>query len=423
MGPIPLGHRQRDGDELIIGRPDTGTFVAVSPEAVELLDRLAQGWSVGEVAAQAKSEVSDLDGFLSSQEIEGLVKPHSANEDSNTLPTMTPPVLRYHFSAFPQKLAQRIYSRPALAACFLLICLASVALIYDPSLWPRGLDLFFTSHKTIMLTILLIVSFGSVVIHESSHVIAARAQGVNSRLGLGNRLWAFVVEADLTGLWSIPRRQRYLPMMAGSLFDAVMSSGLILVLLAHNHALVVMSPITVQLLRAILLTYMTRIMWQTLLFVRTDYYYVIATFFNCRNLMGDTEDYLRNQLARFISRIRPVDQSTIPASERRVVMMYVFVWTRWRRSQPVFCGAIISKRHLCLNRSKFYWMNFVACRIFPITRIATPRSSFTKVIYSRVAFISPVAQARGRRNGRGSSQSPTNSRGILWASSTNDSIS
>jgi hypothetical protein len=318
--------RQRDGDELIIGRPDTGAFLAVSPEAVELLDRLAQGWSVGEVAAQAQSEVSDLDGFLSSLEIEGLVKPRGANGDINALPTKTPPVLRYHFSAFPQKLAQRIYSRPALAACFLLIGLASGALIYDPSLWPRGLDLFFTSHKTVMLTILLIVSFGSVVIHESSHVIAARAQGVNSRLGLGNRLWAFVVEADLTGLWSIPRRQRYLPMMAGSLFDAVMSSGLILVLLAHNHALVVMSPITVQLLRAILLTYMTRIMWQTLLFVRTDYYYVIATFFNCRNLMGDTEDYLRNQLARFISRIRPVDQSTIPASERRVVMMYVFVW-------------------------------------------------------------------------------------------------
>jgi hypothetical protein len=53
---------------------------------------------------------------------------------------------------------------------------------------------------------------------------------------------------------------------------------------------------------------------------------MIATFLDCRNLMSDTEDFFRNQLARIIRWVRPVDQSRIPASERRIIPMYAFVW-------------------------------------------------------------------------------------------------
>lgn len=318
--------RQRDGDQLIIGRPETGSFCAVSPEAVEVLDSLAQGRTVGEVAARSQSEILDLNEFLSGLEALGLVKPHGAGWAEDTPTTKKPRVVRHHLTNFPQQLAQCIFGRTVLTGCLLLISAALGALIYDPSLWPRALDLYFTGQRTIMLSTLLVVTYTSVVLHEISHVIAARAKGVNSRLGVGNRLWAFVIEADLTGLWSIPRRQRYLPLMAGSLFDATISAGLVLLLLGNKHGLINMAPITVHLLRAISLTYMTRIMWQALLFVRTDYYYVIATFFNCRNLMGDTENLLRNQLARLVRWIRPVDQSNIPASERRVIPMYACVW-------------------------------------------------------------------------------------------------
>ena len=319
--------RRREGDQLIIGRPETGSFFAVSPEAVDVLDCLAQGRTVGEAAAQAQSELSDLDAFLSSLESVGLVKPHGLNwgpdKDSEKTP---PPLVRYHFAAFPQQLAQRIFSPVVLVACSLLIVTALGVLIYAPSLWPRALDLYFTGQKTLMLSILLVVSYSSVVLHELSHVIAARSQGVSSRLGVGNRLWALVIEADLTGLWSIPKRRRYLPLMAGSLFDATISAILVLLLFADKVALISMSSTLLHLLRAISLTYMTRILWQTLFFVRTDYYYMIAMFFECRNLMSDTEDFLRNQLARVIRWIRPIDQSGIPASERRIVPLYAFIW-------------------------------------------------------------------------------------------------
>ena len=207
-----------------------------------------------------------------------------------------------------------------------LMAVAFAALLRDPSLWPHGRDLYFTSHRTIIWTILVLFSYGSVVVHECAHVIATRAQGVNSRLGFGNRLWDLVVEADLSSLWSVPKRQRYLPLLAGSMLDAVIASLLVLLLYAHNHFGISIPPLRLQVLRAIMFTYMTRVMWQCFMFVRTDYYYVIATIFNCRNLMSDTEDFLRNEMARVIPRIRRVDQSIIPAFERRVISIYSLVW-------------------------------------------------------------------------------------------------
>ena len=42
--------RQSDGEEIVIGSLETGVFLAVPPEAVELLDQLASGKSVREVS-------------------------------------------------------------------------------------------------------------------------------------------------------------------------------------------------------------------------------------------------------------------------------------------------------------------------------------------------------------------------------------
>lgn len=321
--------RQQEGEDIIIGRLDTGVFLAVPSAAVEVLDHLAQGKSVGEVARLSQSEVADLNDFLSDLEANGIVKPIDANGEAYS-DIKQPPVKRYHFSNFPQSVAQRIFSYPALIAVFAVVGLALAALLRDPSIWPHGRDLYFTSHRTIIWTILVIVSYGSVVLHESAHLIATRALGINSRLGFGNRLWDFVVEADLSGLWSVPKHQRYLPLLAGSILDALISALLVLLLYAHNHYGIAIEPLKLQVLRAVMFTYMTRIFWQTFMFVRTDYYYVIATMFNCRNLMSDTEDFLRNQLARFVPRVRPVNQAAIPKPERRIISFYSLVWVGGR---------------------------------------------------------------------------------------------
>jgi hypothetical protein len=130
----------------------------------------------------------------------------------------------------------------------------------------------------------------------------------------------------MTGIWAVPRKQRYLPFMAGPLLDAISSSILILIFFAHHRGWVVLPGLMWQLSRAMLLTYLLGILWQCYFFVRTDFYYVIANFFRCKSLMKDTEIFLRNQLGRIIHSIRKVDQSHIRASEMRVIRIYALVW-------------------------------------------------------------------------------------------------
>lgn len=331
--------RQYEGEEVIIGRVETGTFLAVPPGAVEVLEALADGKSVGEAAdlyREKHGEVPDLTDFLAILESKGIVKPAGSDESQSSLAASrngvredarrAPRPMRYHFSNFPQDVAQRIFSGPAIGFCFGLIAIGIALLIRDWSLMPGPRDLFFTDHRILIWTLLVFASYCSVVLHELAHMISARAIGVNSRLGFGNRLFDLVVETDLSGLWSVPKRQRYLPLLAGCLLDATLGALVVMLLYAHSVRWIGLSPIALRVWRGLLFTYVTRVFWQWFLFVRTDYYYVIATWLNCRNLMGDTENFLRNQMAIVFPWMRKVDQSGIPAAERRVIPGYAVVW-------------------------------------------------------------------------------------------------
>lgn len=323
--------RQHEGEDVIIGRVETGTFLAVPPPAVDVLDYLGQGKSIGEAADLFQKKygtVPDMQDFLQNLESNGFIRQYG-DEDAGA-ETKSPAPIRYHFSNFPQSVAQRIFSWPVVAGCCTMVAAAIGLMIRDPSLVPRPRDAFFKEHRTISLTLLVLVSYGSVIVHEFAHVIAARSKGINSRLGIGHRLWDFVVEADLSGLWSLPKRDRYLPLFAGSLHDSVMASIVVFVLFANGQKWLMLSAFTFHIVRAVLLIFVTRVLWQCLVFTRTDYYYVLASLLNCRNLLGDTQDYLRNQIARLIPKIRPVDQSRIPMFERRVIPAFAVVWVAGR---------------------------------------------------------------------------------------------
>jgi hypothetical protein len=130
----------------------------------------------------------------------------------------------------------------------------------------------------------------------------------------------------LTGLWSIPRNERYLPFVAGMIFDAVLCSGIIFVLVAHTHGTLALSALFLRFFRALFFTLLMRLVWEFFLYLRTDVYYVIANAFKCRNLLGDTEVFLRNQAARVFPSIRKVSQEGIPPQELRVIRIYSIIW-------------------------------------------------------------------------------------------------
>ena len=328
--------RQGDGDELVIGRPDTGTFLALPRDAVEILDVLGQGKTVGEAQDIYQSrydERPNLESLLTVLEQKGLVSLTTHGEPADWALQATagvPGPIRYHFTSFPRPLARALFSPIALLLSGVLILLAVVGVIWEPTIFPARDALFFKESMTLKMLILTIFSFVIVFFHEVGHLIAVRAAGVDSRLGIGNRLWMLVVETDMTGLWAVSKRQRYLPIIAGPIVDASSVSLVLLILLADRRSWLSLSPFTNEILSGAALIYLLGLVWQCFLFVRTDFYYVLTNFYDCRNLLRDTEIYLHNQLVHLAPWMKRHDQSAVPRAELRVIRNYSLVWVLGR---------------------------------------------------------------------------------------------
>jgi len=329
--------RQIDGEEAVIGRPETAVFLVLPKEGLELLDDLAAGKTVG--AAQAlfhdrHGELPDMDEFLGYLESKGIVRPLSAlgqeggapSPGTATVPASTPARVRYHFAGIAESTAQRIFSRPFVSACCVVIALGCAAVALDRHVLPGWRALFFTRNLTLMSLLTMAFYYSVLFIHEMAHLLAARAIGVGSRLGISHRLWTLVAETDMSGLWGVPRQRRYLPLLAGPLIDATSAALLILVLFSQRRGWLAIPSGAIRLLPAMLLVYLLSLLWQCFFFVRTDFYFVIANFFNCKNLMGDTEAYLRNRFAPMLPFLRRTDLAHIPAREMRVIRAYSLVW-------------------------------------------------------------------------------------------------
>lgn len=326
--------RQPEGDEVVIGRPEAGVFLALPAEAVEILDDLAAGQSVGaaqrnfERAHQETPDVADLLTFL---EGKGFVHkrdgvPARGHGSPSPPKSSSTASVRYHFTNIPESTARRVFGSTSTGLYLLIIAAASMVLARDPALIPDGRSLYFSEHRTAKLLILFLFSLLSIFVHEFCHLLAARAAGVPSRIGIGNRLWVLVAETDLTGLWAVPRNKRYLPLLAGPISDGVFASLIVFLLNAQAHGHLALSSGMVEIVRACLLLYLVRLLWQCFFFVRTDFYYVIAVFFGCKNLMKDTQRFLQGRLAHLFRRRPREDQSRIPPAEMRVVKAYSFLW-------------------------------------------------------------------------------------------------
>jgi putative peptide zinc metalloprotease protein len=276
--------------------------------------------------------VADLLAFLESK---GFVRkrdgePAQGHDSPSSPKGSSPANVRYHFAGIPESTARRVFGPTSTLLYLLIIAAAFLLVVREPTLIPDGRSFYFSEHKTLKVLILFLLSLLSIFIHEFCHLLAARAVGVKSRLGIGNRLWVLVAETDLTGLWAVPRNQRYLPLLAGPISDGVFASLIIFLLYAQAHGRLGLSSGIAEIVRASLLLYLVRLLWQLFFFVRTDLYYVIALFFGCKSLMKDTQRFVQNRLSHLLRRRPKNDQSLIPATEMRVIRAYSILWTLGR---------------------------------------------------------------------------------------------
>jgi putative peptide zinc metalloprotease protein len=316
--------RQLDGEETILGRSDTGVFLVIPTEALELLDELAAGKTVGEtgkIFQERHGDLPDMEDFLCALEERGLVELWTSER-----PTRGPEPRRFHFAKFPETLARKIFGPASIILSASLIVIALIMLGVDRSVLPNRNALYFQQNLTLTTVLVFSVHHAALLVHEMAHLVAARAVGVSSRLSIGHRLWILVAQADMSGLWAVPREKRYLPLLAGPLVDAASSALLVILLFGSRHGWWTISTTAEAMISAILFIYILSLLWQCFFFVRTDLYYVLSNYFGCKNLMGDTEALLRIWLGRLLPLLPYRDPLQIPERELRVVKVYTGIW-------------------------------------------------------------------------------------------------
>ncbi|MFI0451157.1 hypothetical protein [Actinomadura sp. 6N118] len=312
-----------EGEDVLVGDPETGTFVAmpkVGAVVIAALQRGATPEEAGREAAAFAGEPVDMADFVATLRELGFVEEEQAAPGADTVSPATPAA-----AARRDRLAlgvvRVLFGRTAwvvYAACALL----NVGLLVGvPSLRPDPAEDAFV-FADIGRSILFLYPFTLVVMaaHEIWHWLAARAVGVPARFGVDRRMVFMVFETDLSQLWAVPRRRRFGPLLAGMALDSVVLTCLLTVRLVADSDL---PPVVGSLAAAWSFVLVSQLLWQCMLFLRTDLYAVFITAARCRNLWRVKTLLLR----RAFGRLSATETEELDTADPRDVQ--VGLWFRW----------------------------------------------------------------------------------------------
>lgn len=293
-----------DVDGVTVGRPETGSYAVLPPAGAALLRAVEQGRPYAE-ACRAYVEATGED--LDPDDFRGLLTDLGFLREPEE-PVTDPEPPRW------QALGRAAFSPVAWLAYAAVVVAGLAAVVAEPGLRPTYRAVFFTSHLSLIPILLALGQIPCLLVHEGYHALAGRRLGLPSRLGVGRRYYYIVAETRLDALYSVPRSQRYLPFLAGTVADLVLAAGFTLVaagVRAHDGPSVLAGFAL-----AMAFTSLMRVAWQGLFYLETDLYFVIATATRSTDLQGASRYTARRWLAAVLRRPRPPHEEFGPRDLR-----------------------------------------------------------------------------------------------------------
>jgi catechol 2,3-dioxygenase-like lactoylglutathione lyase family enzyme len=172
-----------------------------------------------------------------------------------------------------------------------------------PYLRPTYRHIFFTKYLSLIPIALTASLVPLVLLHESFHALAGRRLGLPSTLSIGRRFYYLVAETRLDSLFSVPKRKRYLPFLAGMIADVVLLSVLTLIAgILHSQGF---PSWCAGLCLAIAFTVVIRLLWQFLFYLETDLYFIASHALRCPDLQRATKFYIKTRVFRVLHRAPP----------------------------------------------------------------------------------------------------------------------
>ncbi|HEY5832356.1 hypothetical protein [Streptomyces sp.] len=308
-----------EGDDVVVGRLDTGSYAVFPADGAELLKRLADGLPLREAAEWYESTFSepvDVDDFVSTLRELGFVRENADDAPGGEQPAGPAQPPRF------KGLGRAVFSPLAWAAYAGVVVAWLVVLARHSDLVPTASQFFFVKSLVIVQVVITFGQIPLILLHEGFHILAGRRLGLPSRLRLSNRLTYIVAETQINGLMSVERRKRYLPFLSGMVCDLVVLGVLGLIAQAARNSDGGFS-LTSKVCLAFGFTVTLRFLWQFQLYLRTDLFYVVATALKTYDLHDASKAILKNRIWRLLRlRHRIVDEEQWTERDRKVGVYY-----------------------------------------------------------------------------------------------------
>jgi hypothetical protein len=315
-----------EGDHVIVGDPQTGVFVAVPPVGGVVVRALLAGASVAQAAAAAErfaGQPVKVASFIDRLAGLGFV---AGPQDTGHRPAPTAAIQQRRWVSGPAPRRVRwLFGRTAWTAYAVLFAFDLAVMITRPELIPRpraAYDLL-SAGPGPSLVALFPLATALVAAHECGHWLAARAAGLSARFGIDHRMYFVVFETDLSQLWTLPRRRRFGPLLAGLAVDATVVAILLAIELTAAEHWWTPPALATALIAALVFVETAAITWQCLLFLRTDLYGVLVAATGCHNLWRVKTLSLRSALGI----LNPAQAAELAAASPRD--RAVAAWFRW----------------------------------------------------------------------------------------------
>lgn len=317
--------RGKEEDGLIlVGRQDIGSYVSLPVEAVEVIDLLGSGKTVGEVKRvleEKYGEEAEIEEFIEDMIANEMIKTIDEYEIATTSQAqkdLFSAITGRHVGWMFSKYAQIVYIGTAVS------CLVIFALV--PDYIPEPRDYFFHPWYSVAVGFMTFFGWILVAFHELAHLFAAKSVGTEGYFSLSNRLVFIVAQTNLGNIWTIPREKRYIVYFAGMAWDTVMVFVCLVLLLFSDQGIITLSTLWYNFLKAIIFIKVWGVIWQFRFNMQTDVYYTVTNYFKCRNLLGDAQTYIKNFLSRFTKRIKRTDFTGTPEQEMRAIKWYSLLY-------------------------------------------------------------------------------------------------
>nr|HEU4962887.1 hypothetical protein [Bacilli bacterium] len=310
----PFGVYEGDSaEEFTIGRLDTSEYIVLESDALELMNKLNDGYTVGQVLeAYREYELTpeDVHDF-----IVHLAEANFVHRINGKLISETMAEPKFKKRKENRFVSRFFFNRAAWS--FYALCLLGIFLLLyaDPALRPKGADLFISESGVLSFLFILVGTWVVVFIHEFGHVFAARKVGLDGKINWGYRTVLLVIETDVSDIYSVPRRDRYAVYLGGLAWTCTA------VFLMMAVQWLPLSELWMRIARFFVLLQMQTFVMQFLFFMKTDLYFAVANYFKSDFLNEKFTALMRDLLVLKIKNIKQTFREW-DEQERKLVKAY-----------------------------------------------------------------------------------------------------